>query len=555
MLETLYASHWILTALLAVPVLGAVACLTGDEERAGRTALAAGLVELALALPLFWSFDTSTAGFQNYVTVPWIEAWGIGYTVGIDGISLLLILLTTLVLPLAVAASFRYIERHRKAYYAMMLVLTTGMLGVFVALDLFLFYVFWEIMLIPMYFIIGIWGGERRVYAAIKFFLYTAFGSLLMLVAIAALVYLHAGAFGTVSFAYGDLLRLSLPLETQLWLFGAFALAFAIKVPVFPLHTWLPDAHVEAPTAGSVILAGVLLKMGTYGFLRFGLPLFPGAATSGLVVNTFLVLGVVGILYGAWVAAVQPDAKKLVAYTSVAHLGFIVLGLFGLTTQGIQGGILQMVNHGLSTGALFLLIGMLYERRHTREIDAFGGLAKVMPVFAAALVVVALSSIGLPGTNGFVGEFLILVGTFRTHPVFTIVATTGVIFAACYMLPMVQRIVLNELDRDENRELEDLTGRERAILAPALALILLIGVYPQPFLDRMAVSVDALVEQVEAGSTATALRGETPDAARAAGAELSFRAPSDPPVGTVAAAAAADTEVPEATSAPEEVTP
>ncbi len=551
MLETLYGSHWILTALLAVPVLGAVACLAGDEERAGRTALAAGLVELALALPLFWTFDATAAGFQNYVTVPWIEAWGIGYTVGIDGISLLLILLTALVLPLSAAASLRYIERHRKAYYAMMLVLTTGMLGVFVALDLFLFYVFWEIMLIPMYFIIGIWGGERRVYAAIKFFLYTAFGSLLMLVAIAALVYLHAGAFGTVSFAYGDLLRLSLPLETQLWLFGGFALAFAIKVPVFPLHTWLPDAHVEAPTAGSVILAGVLLKMGTYGFLRFGLPLFPGAATSDLVVNTFLVLGVVGILYGAWVAAVQPDAKKLVAYTSVAHLGFIVLGLFGLTTQGIQGGILQMVNHGLSTGALFLLIGMLYERRHTREIDAFGGLAKVMPVFAAALVVVALSSIGLPGTNGFVGEFLILVGTFRTHPVFTIVAATGVIFAACYMLPMVQRIVLNELDRDENRELEDLTGRERAILAPALALILLIGVYPQPFLDRMSVSVDALVEQVEAGSTTTALRGETPEAARAAGAELTFRTPSDPPVGTVAAAGAGDAEGPDATPVPE----
>ena len=520
MLEAIYGSHWILTALLAVPVLGAAACLAGDEERAGRTALTASLVELALALPLFWTFDAADAGFQSFVSVPWIEAWGISYAVGIDGISLLLVLLTTLILPLAVAASFRYIERHRRAYYAMMLVLATGMLGVFVALDLFLFYVFWEIMLIPMYFIIGIWGGERRVYSAIKFFLYTAFGSLLMLVAIAVLVYLHAGQFGAVSFAYRDLLRLSLSLETQLWLFGAFALAFAIKVPVFPLHTWLPDAHVEAPTAGSVILAGVLLKMGTYGFLRFGLPLFPAAATSGLVVNTFLVLGVVGILYGAWVAAVQPDAKKLVAYTSVAHLGFILLGLFGLTNQGIQGGILQMVNHGLSTGALFLLIGMLYERRHTREIDEFGGIARVMPVFAAALVLVALSSIGLPGTNGFVGEFLILVGTFRTHPIFTIIAATGVIFAACYMLPMVQRVVLNELDRDENRELEDLTGRERAILAPALALILLIGVYPQPFLDRMSASVDALVEQVESEAAGTTARAE----AAPQDPEVAFRA-------------------------------
>ncbi len=374
---------------------------------------------------------------------------------------------------------------------------TTGMIGVFIALDLFLFYVFWEIMLIPMYFLIGIWGGERRVYSAIKFFLYTTAGSLLMLVAIVALGLLHREATGSPSLSYQDLLTLDIAAGTQFWLFAAFGLAFAIKVPIFPFHTWLPDAHVEAPTAGSVVLAGVLLKMGVYGFLRFGLPLFPVAATQPAVLMTLLVLGLVGILYAAWVAAVQPDAKKLVAYTSVAHLGFIVIGVFSLTTQGIEGGILQMVNHGISTGALFLLIGMLYERRHTRLISDFGGIAKRMPFFAFALVVVALSSIGLPGTNGFVGEFLILIGTFRTHPWIAAIAATGVIFAACYMLPMVQRILFNQLDREENQDLLDLDARERWILVPLLFLIVLMGVLPGPFLDRTRASVDALLQRIE----------------------------------------------------------
>ncbi len=530
MLEALYGSHWILTALLAVPLAGAGLCLAVDEEAAGRAALATTLVEAALALPLFWTFDAGTAAFQSHASLAWIEAWGISYAVGIDGISLLMVLLTAFVMPLAVAGSFRYIERHRNAYYALMLVLTTGMIGVFVALDLFLFYVFWEVMLIPMYFLIGIWGGDRRIYSAIKFFLFTAVGSLLMLVAIAALVWFHHEATGTVSFAYADLLGTPLSAAAQMWLFAAFALAFAIKVPVFPVHTWLPDAHVEAPTAGSVILAGVLLKMGTYGFLRFGLPLFPSAATSPAVVNTFLALALIGILYGAWVAAVQPDAKKLVAYTSIAHLGFVMLGLFGLTATGIQGGILQMVNHGISTGALFLLIGMLYERRHTRLIDEFGGLADVMPLFATALVVVALSSIGLPGTNGFVGEFLILIGTFESHPVITILAATGVIFAACYMLPMVQRIVFNDLDEEENAELDDLTGREKAILAPTLAMILLIGVYPQPFLERMDASVERLVERVERRAVAVpAAAGEPgPGVADEEPARSALRPDDDP---------------------------
>ncbi|MFQ5688744.1 MAG: NuoM family protein [Gemmatimonadota bacterium] len=506
-MTNLYHSHWILTVLLALPLVGAGLCYGVPGRRVKFLAFGVTLAELALSLPLFWTFDAGATAFQNQVSVPWIEVWGIHYSLGMDGISLLLLLLTTVTMPLAVAGSFRYIQRRQRAYYSLMLVLMTGMMGVFVALDLFLFYVFWEIMLIPMYFLIGIWGGERRVYSAIKFFLYTAAGSLLMLVAIVALVFLNARHTGTASFAYRDLLQLPIDHGLQFWLFGAFALAFAIKVPVFPLHTWLPDAHVEAPTAGSVILAGILLKMGVYGFLRFALPLFPVAATNPAVVSVLLGLGLVGILYGAWVAAVQPDAKKLVAYTSIAHLGFVVLGVFSLTTQGLEGGILQMINHGISTGALFLLIGMIYERRHTRQIADFGGLARVMPFFAFALVVVALSSIGLPGTTGFVGEVLILLATFRTHPVVAAAAATGVIFAACYMLPMVQRVILNRLDREENRALKDLTGRERAILVPLLALILLIGVYPTPFLNRMSTSVDWLITRIETQTAAVAQAG------------------------------------------------
>ncbi len=494
----LYEGHLILTVLIALPLVGAAGCFLVPEGRAKLVALGTTLLVFALSLPLFWTFDTELTGFQNTVSIPWIEAWGITYTVGLDGISILMVLLTTFIMPISVAGSFNYIQERQRAFYAMLLLLTTGMLGVFVALDLFLFYVFWEIMLIPMYFLIGIWGGNRRIYAAVKFFLYTAAGSLLMLVAIVALVAIGHGATGEWSFAYEDLVGLDLARTAQLWLFGGFAVAFAVKVPMFPFHTWLPDAHVEAPTAGSVILAGVLLKMGVYGFLRFGLPLFPLAATEPAILYTFLILGLVGIVYAAWVAAVQPDAKKLVAYTSVAHLGFVVLGVFALSQQGIEGGILQMVNHGISTGALFLLIGMLYERRHTRAIDSFGGLSKVMPVFSAALVVVALSSIGLPGTNGFVGEFLILLGTFQSHPWIAAIATTGVIFAACYMLPMVQRVIFNPLDNDENKGLRDLYMREKLLLGPLLALILLIGLWPGPFLERTRTSVEELITHVEA---------------------------------------------------------
>ncbi len=496
-MSTFFESHWVLDLLLLVPLAGGALCLAVREEQAKHVALATSVVTFALSLPLFWVFREGTAALQNYVSVPWIESWGIGYTVGIDGISLLMVLLTTFVTPLAILGSYSYIQRNQRAYYAMMLLLLMAMLGVFVALDLFRFFVFREIMLIPMYFIIGVWGGKRRIYAAVKFFLFTAIGSLLMLVAIVVMVYLYYRQFGVITFAYNEIVQLPIARDLQFWLFAAFALAFAIKVPLFPVHTWLPDAHVEAPTAGSVILAGVLLKMGTYGFLRFALPFFSHAATSTAVVNTVILLGLIGIIYGAWVAAVQPDAKKLVAYTSIAHLGFVMLGLFALTSQGVQGGILQMVNHGISTGALFLLVGMLYERRHTRLIEDFGGIAKVMPVFAASFVLVGLSSIGLPGTNGFVGEFLILLGTFRKHPVAAFLAATGVIFAAAYMLPMVQRILYGKIDREENRKLVDINVRERIVLLPALAMILVIGVFPQPFLARTSASVDALIDQIE----------------------------------------------------------
>jgi NADH-quinone oxidoreductase subunit M len=379
-----------------------------------------------------------------------------------------------------------------------MLILTSGMLGVFLARDLFLFYVMWEVMLVPMYFIIGVWGGERRIYASIKFFLYTMLPSLLMLVAIVYLG-LNAGtSAGVPNFSYDHLLLApALAPKTALLLFGAFFLAFAVKVPMFPFHTWLPDAHVEAPTAGSVILAAIMLKMGAFGFLRLALPLFPGAAMNPTVRMTILVLAVIGIIYGALVAMVQPDFKKLVAYSSVSHLGFVMLGIFALTVQSVQGALMVMINHGISTGALFLLIGMIYERKHSRLIDSYGGIARVVPMFAAALTFVSLSSIGLPGTNGFVGEFLVLVGSFKTYPVLATISATGVIFAAAYLLWAIQRILFNKLDKPENTHIPDLNRRELAILAPLVVVIIWLGVYPAPVLRRMESSVEALVTRVD----------------------------------------------------------
>ncbi|HMC18819.1 MAG TPA: NADH-quinone oxidoreductase subunit M [Gemmatimonadales bacterium] len=500
-------AHTVLTALLVWPVVAAAVVLLVPERWAKHVALAASLAEFAISVPLWWTFQPA-AGMQFVLDLPWIPFWGIRYTVGVDGISLFMVLLTTFLVPLSVLGSYTYITKRERGFYALMLVLTSGMIGVFVALDLFLFYVMWEVMLIPMYFIIGVWGGERRLYAAIKFFIYTFFGSLLMLVAILALVSLVAQRAGVYSFSYAYLLaHLGELGPAAFWLFGAFFLAFAIKVPIFPFHTWLPDAHVEAPTAGSVILAGVLLKMGTYGFLRFALPLFPAVALHPAIQAGIVALSLIGILYGGLVAMVQPDFKKLIAYSSVAHLGFVMLGIWALTLQSVQGALLVMINHGISTGALFFLAGMLYERRHSRLIDAFGGIAKVVPLLAAALTIVSLSSIGLPATNGFVGEFLVLVGAFRTYPRAAIVAAAGVIVAAMYLLPALQRILYNPLDKPENEGLPDLSPRELAVLVPLLACIVWIGVYPAPILRRMEPAAINLIQSVRVdAATITATR-------------------------------------------------
>ena len=489
---------WILHALVWLPILGLVHVMTSAAERAKNVAFWWSAAVFVLSLGLWWTFDAGSGGFTLESSTPWIESWGVSYALGLDGISVFMVLLTTLITPIAILGSFEYVKTRRRAFYALMLLLQTGVTGVFLATDIFLFYVFFELTLIPMYFIVGIWGGERRIYAAVKFFLYTAVGSLLMLVAI---LYIYFSS-STGSFSYEAFLAADLSMREQLWLFAAFALAFGIKVPIFPLHTWLPDAHVEAPTPGSVILASLLLKMGTYGFLRFLLPFFPGASQHPTVVAVMLTLGVAGIIYAAWVAAVQPDAKKLVAYTSVAHMGFVMIGVFALTVNGLQGGLVVMISHGVSTGALFLLLGMMYERRHSRLIEDFGGIGRVAPMFATAFVITALASIGLPGTSGFIGEFLALIGTFETHAVTAIVAATGVIFAAYYMLPMAQRVLFNKLDKPENRSFADLSRREMVVLGPLVALMIWVGVHPTPFLERMEPSVQVVLERVEGARTA-----------------------------------------------------
>jgi len=465
------------------------------EELLRRLALAGSLVTFLVSLPLFWLYRPVNGAPASLwlleKPLPWIEAWGVKYAVGIDGLSLFLVLLTTFLTPLCVLASWRYIKERVKAYLISFMLLEMAMVGTFCALDVFLFYVFWEAMLVPMYLIIGVWGGPRRIYAAVKFFLFTMVGSVLMLVAILVTYFQMPERTFDLFAWYGA----GFGPQLQLWCFLAFALAFAIKVPMFPFHTWLPDAHVEAPTAGSVILAGVLLKMGTYGFMRFAMPLYHEAAQT--LAPLMLSLAVIGIVYGALVSLVQKDVKKLVAYSSVSHLGFVMLGLFAFNAIGASGGLLQMINHGLSTGALFLLVGILYERRHTRLIADFGGIAKVMPAFSAIFMIVTLSSIGLPGTNGFIGEFLVLLGAFEKARPWAIVAASGVILAACYMLWMVQRVFFGVIRHEANQKLADLSLREWAYLLPIILFIFWIGIYPQTFLGKMKPSVDHWLQMVQ----------------------------------------------------------
>ena len=486
-----------LTLITFLPIIGAILLAFFPKENEGaikQSALAVAAADFLLSLSLWTNFDDSTHNMQFGLNISWIESWGINYHIGLDGISLLLYVMTTFLTMLCIIASWE-VKKHIREYMMAMLALSTGMLGVFISLDLFMFYVFWEFQLVPMYIIVGVWGGPRRIYAAVKFFIYTAVGSLLMLVAI-IWIYFHIKQ--TTGVATADILfiteHISAPLDIQKWLWLAFFLAFAIKVPMFTFHTWLTDAHVEAPTAGSVILAGVLLKMGTYGFLRFNLPFFPQASYDFMPFIAWL--SIIGIVYGALVSMVQEDLKKLVAYSSVSHLGFVMLGIFALNEYGIQGALIQNINHGISTGALFLLVGVIYDRRHTRLIKEFGGLSKQMPIYAVCFMIVALSSIGLPGMNGFVGEFLILLGIFQVNGLWAACATSGVILAACYILWMFQRVMFLELKNPENMKLKDMNMRELITIVPLLILIFWIGLYPKPFMKTFDASVNNLVSKV-----------------------------------------------------------
>jgi NADH-quinone oxidoreductase subunit M len=491
----------LLTVVTFLPILGALALVAVPRDEAGQhraLALVFSVVTFLVSLGLWFGFDASASApeFQFEQYVPWVASIGIGYHVGLDGVALLLVMLTTALTPVVILSAWRAVEMRVKEFMIALLVLETAMIGTFAALDLVLFYVFWELILIPMYLLIGVWGSQNRLYATVKFFVYTFAASVLMLLAI-LYVYFHDGG----TFDYVEARRsLQVAPDAARWLFLAFALAFAVKVPMFPLHTWLPDAHTEAPTAGSVILAGVLLKMGTFGFFRYAMPLFPEAALEFR--TAIAVLAVIGIIYGALMSLVQTDMKRLVAYSSVSHLGFVMLGLMALSAEGLTGGVYQMLNHGVSTGALFLLVGMLYERRHTRLISEYGGIAKQVPWLATAFVVVTLSSVGLPGTNGFVGEFLILSGTWlsrlRSSAVFATFAATGVILGAVYMLLLVEKVFFGKLTNEHNRHLPDLTVREGFVLVPMIALIVVMGIVPQPFLAPAKPAVDRLVQRFQA---------------------------------------------------------
>ncbi|MBF0308814.1 MAG: NADH-quinone oxidoreductase subunit M [Magnetococcales bacterium] len=472
-----------------LPLLGALVIflLVRDDRLARNLALGISLATFLLSLKLYTGFDTHSAAFQFLEEVPWLPDYHIVYRMGVDGISLLFVLLTTLLTPICILASWESITKHVKAYMIAFLALESFVVGVFCALDFILFYILWEAMLIPMFLIIGVWGGPRRVYAALKFFLYTLAGSVLMLIAILAL-YFQAGTF-----SIPELMTFDFPLNFQMWIFLGLFVSFSVKVPMWPVHTWLPDAHVEAPTAGSVILAGILLKMGAYGFLRFSLPIVPDAAHY----FTPLIFGLslVAVVYTALVALMQTDLKKLIAYSSVSHMGFVTIGLFTFNSQGLEGGLLQMVNHGIVAGALFLLVGVVYDRLHTREIARFGGLANVMPVYAVIFMIFTMASVGLPGTNGFVGEFLILLGAYLANKSVALVAATGVVLGAAYMLWMFKKVVFGVITHEENKNLADLSMREVALFAPLLVLVFWIGFYPAPFLDVMHASVENLIAQ------------------------------------------------------------
>lgn len=491
---------------LLIPLLSSVAILFFKKDNVNTIkyfALISSLLTFLVSLLLLFNFDQSNTNFQFYFQQSWVPSLDAGFRVGLDGMSLLLVMLITFITPIAILSSFDSIKIREKEYYFMMLLLQFAMVGVFVSLDIFMFYIFWELILIPMYFIIGIWGGKNRWYATVKFFIFTMVGSLFMLVAIIWLGNYVGNELLKTGFT-SDYLKIRevaylIPMQNQAWLFWAFAVSFFIKVPLFPLHTWLPDAHTEAPTAGSVILAAVLLKMGTYGLIRFNLEFFPQSAINYSSIISWL--AVAGIIYGALVAAVQTDVKKLVAYSSVSHLGFVVLGIFSMTALGIQGAIIQMINHGLSTGMLFLLVGVIYERRHTREISEYGGIARIMPVYATFFAIAMFSSVGLPGLNGFVGEYMTLIGAF-TSPIlhnwsYTIVAALGVIFAAVYLLWMYQRVFFGTIDNPSNLHLKDLTKREWTLFVPIVIFIVWIGVYPSSFLNLSENSTRKLVNKIE----------------------------------------------------------
>jgi NADH-quinone oxidoreductase subunit M len=508
----------ILSLIAYLPLVGAVLLLFVGRERMGfirNLAFVFSLASFVVSLLLPINYDPSTAAVQFSEQANWIPSIGVSYFFGLDGISLWLVMLTTFLSPIAVLCSFESIKQRAKEYYIFLLVLETGMLGVFLSLDFFLFYVFWEVMLVPMYFLIGVWGSDRRLYSAIKFFLYTLFGSVVMLLGILA-IYFYAGPrLGHYTFNVLELMKIAYPHTPVINVFGtsfsfqdlvwlAFALSFAIKVPMFPFHTWLPDAHTDAPTAGSVILAGVLLKMGTYGFLRFNLPMFPEASQH--FVPLVFVLSIIAIIYGAMVCMVQPDMKRLIAYSSVSHMGFVMLGMFAFNAQGVQGSLLQMINHGLSTGGLFLVVGLIYDRRHTRLISELGGLSRQMPIYATLFAIIMFASMGLPGLNGFIGEFLILIGAFQVRWWWGAFAVTGVILGAAYMLWLYQRTMFGEITKDVNRTLPDLDLREMATLLPIIAFCFWIGLYPAPFLKAMETSVANVIQTVEKGAAGKEIR-------------------------------------------------